>query len=192
MQSRKSVDVWQAGAATSLVAVGERTMNKFIAVPRRLPSITKHKVSVLRPACMEHQITFHQIAELGLIGTGEWAVEDGLLINLAKVRAHVLGLLTSGQAEKHVLSDCCSRDYRSRHFWRIPQKEIILVYRKLLEKKVMMCGYTVLNWNYVLKQKQTETVELDCESAVFSTAQVVWMTEAVWGILTERTSPQRI
>lgn len=99
MQSRKSVDVWQAGIDTSLVAVGERTMNKFSAVPRRLPSITKHKVSMLRPVCMEHQITFHQIAELGLIGTGERTEEDGLLINPAKVRAHVLGLLTAGQDE---------------------------------------------------------------------------------------------
>lgn len=27
---------------------------------------------MLRPVCMEHQITFHQIAELGLIWTGEW------------------------------------------------------------------------------------------------------------------------
>lgn len=64
-------------------------MNKFSAVPRRLPSITKHKVSMLRPVCREHQITFYQIAELGLIGTGERTVEDGLLINLAKIRAHV-------------------------------------------------------------------------------------------------------
>ncbi|KAG7511309.1 hypothetical protein JOB18_046823 [Solea senegalensis] len=72
-------------------------MNKFSAVPRRLPSITKHKVSMLRPVCMEHQITFQQIAELGLIGTGEWTEEDGLLINLAKVRARVVDLLTTGQ-----------------------------------------------------------------------------------------------
>lgn len=70
MQSRKYVDVRRAGTAASLVAVGERTMNKFNAVPRRLPSIMKHKVSVLRPVCREHQITFYQIAELGLLGTG--------------------------------------------------------------------------------------------------------------------------
>lgn len=62
MQSRKSVDVWRAGADTSLVAVRERTMNKFSCVPRRLPSITKHKVSVLRPVCMEHQITLQQMS----------------------------------------------------------------------------------------------------------------------------------
>lgn len=93
------MDVWQAGTDTSLVAVGERTMNKFSAVPRRLPSITKHKVSMLRPVCMEHQITFYQIAELGLIGMPERTVEDGLLINLAKVRAHVQGPLTTGQVE---------------------------------------------------------------------------------------------
>lgn len=85
------MDVWQVGTDTSLVAVGERTMNKFSAVPRRLPSITKHKVSMLHPVCMEHQITFYQIAEQGLIGTREWTEEDGLLINLDKVRAHVLG-----------------------------------------------------------------------------------------------------
>ncbi|KAM3595327.1 uncharacterized protein V6R79_021787 [Siganus canaliculatus] len=97
MQSRKSVDVWQTGTAVSLVAVGERTMNKFRAVPRRLPSIMKHKVSMLRPVCMEHQITFQQIAELGLIGMGKRTVEDGLLINPAKVRAHVLGPQTAGQ-----------------------------------------------------------------------------------------------
>lgn len=60
------MDLRQAGTATSVVAVGERTMNKFSAVPRRLPSIMKHKVSVLRPVCREHQITY-QIAELGLI-----------------------------------------------------------------------------------------------------------------------------
>lgn len=36
MQSRKSVDVWQAGTDTSLVAVGERTMNKFSAVPQEI------------------------------------------------------------------------------------------------------------------------------------------------------------
>lgn len=99
MQSRKSADVCQAGTDTSLVAVGERTMNKFSAVPRRLPSITKHKVSMLRPVCMEHQITFHQIAELGLIGIGKRTVECGLLINLAKVRTHVRGPLTHGQVE---------------------------------------------------------------------------------------------
>lgn len=93
------MDVRQAGIDTSLVAVGERTMNKFSAVPRRLPSITKHKVSMLCPVCMEHQITFHQIAEQGLIGMQERTVEDGLLINLAKVRAHVLGPLTTGQVE---------------------------------------------------------------------------------------------
>lgn len=58
MQSRKYADVRQAGAAASLVAVGERTMNKLSAVPRRLPSIMKHKVSVLCPVCREHQITF--------------------------------------------------------------------------------------------------------------------------------------
>lgn len=92
------MDVWQAGTDTSLVAMGERTMNKFSAVPRRLPSITKHKVSMRRPVCM-HEITFHQIAELGLIGMGEQTEEDGLLINLAKVRAHVLGPLTTGEVE---------------------------------------------------------------------------------------------
>lgn len=70
MQSRKYADAWWAGTATSLVAVGERTMNKFSAIPRRLPSIMKHKVSVLRPVCREHQITFYQIAELGLLGMG--------------------------------------------------------------------------------------------------------------------------
>lgn len=64
------MDVWQAGRDTSLVAEGERTMNKFSAVPRRLPSITEHKVSMLRPVCMEHRITSRQIAELGLIGLG--------------------------------------------------------------------------------------------------------------------------
>lgn len=69
MQSRKYADVRQAGAAASLVAVGERTMNKLSAVPRRLPSIMKHKVSVLCPVCREHQITFYQIAELTLIET---------------------------------------------------------------------------------------------------------------------------
>lgn len=106
MQSRKSVDVWQAGTDTSLVAMGERTMNKFSSVPRRLPSITKHKVSMRRPVCM-HQITFHQIAELGLIGIGEQTEEDGLLINLAKVRAHVLGLLSTGQVEARDGYTCC-------------------------------------------------------------------------------------
>ncbi len=104
VQSKKDAEQEICGCvagctATSLVAVGERTMNKFGVVPRRLPSITKHKVSVLRPVCMEHQIIFHRIAELGLIGTGERTVEDGLLINLAKVRAHVLGKLTNGQVE---------------------------------------------------------------------------------------------
>lgn len=93
------MNVWQAGTDTSLVAVGERTMNKFSNVPRRLPSIMKHKVSMLHPVCMENQITFHQIAELGLIEIGEWTVEDGLLINVAKVRAYVLGPLTAGQVE---------------------------------------------------------------------------------------------
>lgn len=100
------MDVWQAGTDTSLVDAGERTMNKFSPVPRRLPSITKHKVSMWRPVCM-HQITFHQIAELGLIGIGEQTEEDGLLINLAKVRAQALGLLSAGQdgARLHVQSD---------------------------------------------------------------------------------------
>lgn len=42
-------------AATSLVALEDRAMNKFGAIPRRLPSIMKHKVSVLRPVCREHQ-----------------------------------------------------------------------------------------------------------------------------------------
>lgn len=99
------MNVWQAGTDTSLVAVGERTMNKFSAVPRRLPSIMKHKVSMLCPVCMEHQITFHQIAELGLIGMRKWAEEDGLLINLAKVRAHVLGpQMVKLKLRKHVLS----------------------------------------------------------------------------------------
>lgn len=106
MQSRKSVDVWQAGTDTSLVAVGERTMNKFSAVPRRLPSIMKHKVSMLCPVCMEHQITFHQIAELGLIRMRKWAEEDGLLINLAKVRAHVLGpQIVTLKLRKHAVKD---------------------------------------------------------------------------------------
>lgn len=67
--------MWQVGTVSSLVAVGECTMNKFSAVLRRLPSITKHKVSMLHPVCREHQITFYQIAELGLIGMGE----NGLL-----------------------------------------------------------------------------------------------------------------
>lgn len=70
MQSRKSVDVRQAGRDTSPVAEGERTMNIFSCVPRRLPSITEHKVSMLCPACAAHRITFCQIAELGLIGLG--------------------------------------------------------------------------------------------------------------------------
>lgn len=48
---------------------------------------------MLRPVCMKHQITFQQIAERGLIGMGEQTVEDELLINLAKVKAHVLGLV---------------------------------------------------------------------------------------------------
>lgn len=100
------MDVWQAGTDTSLVAVGERTMNKFSTVPRRLPSITKHKVSMLRPVCMEHQITFHQIAELGLIGMRERTAEDGLLINLAKVRVHVLGPLTTGQVDARETQTC--------------------------------------------------------------------------------------
>lgn len=39
MRGRKCV-------ATSLVALEDRAMNKFSAVPRRLPSIMKHKVSV--------------------------------------------------------------------------------------------------------------------------------------------------
>ena len=90
------MDVWRVGRDTSLVAMGERTMNKFSSVPRRLPSIMKHKVSMQRPVCM-HQITFHQIAELGLIGIWERTEEDRLLINLAKVRAHVLGPLTTAQ-----------------------------------------------------------------------------------------------
>lgn len=84
------MNVWQTGTDTSLVAVGERTMNKFSTVPRRLPSIMKHKVSMLRPVCMEHQITFHHIAELGLIGMQEQTGGDRLLINLTEVRAHVL------------------------------------------------------------------------------------------------------
>lgn len=85
MQSRKSVDVWRAGADTSLVAVRERTMNKFSCVPRRLPSITKHKVSMLRPVCMEHQITLQQMSWAGSNrGRGHGRArkgEDGLLIS---------------------------------------------------------------------------------------------------------------
>ena len=98
MQSRKCVDVWQAGIDTYLVTMGELTMNKFSPVPRRLPSIMKHKVSMRCPVCM-HQITFHQTAELLLIGMGKWTEEDRLLINLSKVRVHVLSPLTTGQVE---------------------------------------------------------------------------------------------
>lgn len=55
MQSSESVAevcVCVGGGGISLVAMGERTMNKFIAVPRRLPSIMKHKVSVLQPCVL--------------------------------------------------------------------------------------------------------------------------------------------
>lgn len=98
MQSGKSVAVWRAGTDISLVATGERTMNKFITVPWRLPSIMKHKVSMRCPVC-SRKITFQQIAELGLIGMDEQTEEDRLLINLAKVRANVLGPLTAYQVE---------------------------------------------------------------------------------------------
>lgn len=75
------MDVLRAGTDTYLVAMGELTMNKFSPVPRRLPSIMKHKVSMQRPVCM-HQITFHQTAELFLIRMGKWTEEDRLLINV--------------------------------------------------------------------------------------------------------------